>query len=129
MAPSGDVPDDVRALILRRVESPEFLDVLLLMHGSGDRALKPDEVAGRLRVDEVTASRALVSLRQAGILTVTIDEDAQYRYQPPPAAAETIDALVAHYRDRPQDVIDLIARRPQQKLKLFADAFRIRKDE
>jgi hypothetical protein len=129
MPPRSAIPEDVHSLILRSLESPAFLDVLLLLHDGPGRAWQAPDVAATLHLGEVEASRALVTLRQAGILAVTIGKDVAYSYRPQPETAQTIDALADHYRQEPQAVLDLIANRPRQKLRLFADAFRLRKRE
>jgi hypothetical protein len=122
------IPEDARLLIATRVDSLATLDVLGLVRTGGDREWTADDVAGALRLDVVSASRQLVALRQGGILTVTMGVDARYRYAPPAATAVAIDALVAAYVAHPLEVAELIAARPRNKLRLFADAFRIRKD-
>jgi hypothetical protein len=129
MLPPRDIPEDVSRLIARRLESPQFLEVLLLMHGTPSRSWTPDEIAVRLQLDETSTSCALVALRRAGILKVAIADSLQYSYQPPPSTADTVDALAALYEERPGDIIDLIASRPRQKLRIFADAFRFRRDD
>jgi hypothetical protein len=124
-----EISDDVRSLALRRLESPAFLDVLLLLRAGGARAWSPAEVVTALHLDEVEVSRALVTLRQAGILKAAIGEDVSYSFAPHPEVADTIAELARAYREQPQAILDLIATRPRHKLRLFADAFRLRSDE
>jgi DNA-binding MarR family transcriptional regulator len=129
--PSRDeLPESARSFLIQRIESPDFLEVLLLLHGGGERSWAPHEVRRAMDLDDVTVNRALVSLRQSGILKVTIDDhdDVQYFYRPSPEAANTVDAVAERYREDPRGILELIATRPRQKLRLFADAFRIRGD-
>ena len=124
-----EIPDEARLLVERRIASVEMLDVLLLVHDSPGRAWTAAEAARALGTSEVSASAQLVALRQSGILSVAMADDARYTYGPRPDLAAAVDALAAHFRDHPLDVADLIRSRPRQKLRMFADAFRLRKDE
>lgn len=123
------LPDDARLLVERRIDSIEMLDVLLLLHGNPRRPWTAAEAARALGTSEVAASAQLVALRQGGILSVEMTDDARYTYQPRPELAVAVDALAAHFHENPLEVAELIAARPKQKLRLFADAFRLRKDE
>jgi DNA-binding IclR family transcriptional regulator len=127
--PGHELPEDAKAFLTLRIESPEFLDVLELFRAAGERSWTPAQVAQAVGLDEVTVSRALVGLRQGGILKVSIDQDLHYTYQPSPAAAEAIDALLTGYHEDPRQVMELLATRPREKLRLFANAFRIRRDD
>jgi DNA-binding transcriptional ArsR family regulator len=127
--PGRELPDAAKAFLMRRIESPDFLDVLALLQAGGERSWTPDQIAQALDLDQVAISRALVALRQSGILKVAIDEDLHYRYAPSATAAEAVGALLARYREDPREIMELIATRPRQKLRIFADAFRIRRDD
>jgi hypothetical protein len=124
-----ELPEEARALLLRHIESAAFLDVLLLVQGGGDRSWTPAEIGRSLDLDEVTISRALVGLRQGGLLKVAITDDLHYRYAPAPDTARAVEALAEYYRDHPGEVMELLAARPPRSLRQFAAAFRLRKDE
>jgi hypothetical protein len=128
MTRSG-VPDEARLLVERRIDSMQMLDVLLLLHRSPERSWAASETARALGTSEVSASAQLVALRQGGILSVEMTDDARYTYQPRPELAAAVDALAAHFRENPLEVAELIASRPKHTLRIFADAFRLRKDE
>jgi hypothetical protein len=123
------IPDEARLLIERRIDSMEMLDVLLLLHDSPGREWTAAEAAAALGTGEVSASAHLVALRQSGILAVTMSDDARYSYRPRPELGAAVDALARHFREHPLEVAELIASRPKHKLRLFADAFRLRRDE
>jgi hypothetical protein len=53
------IPDEARLLVERRIHSMEMLDVLVLLHGSPDRAWTAAEAAAALGTDEVSASAQL----------------------------------------------------------------------
>jgi hypothetical protein len=124
-----ELPEEARALVMRHIESPAFLEVLLLFSGGGDRSWTPRDVGRARDLDEVTISRALVALRQGGLLKVTISDELHYRYAPPPDTARAVQALAEYHRDHPGKVVELILAGPPRSLRRFADAFRIRKDE
>ena len=105
------------------------MQVLLLLRDQPERRWTSPEVTEALRLDEASVSGALVRLRQLGFLTVELEGDARYRYAAAGDLASAVDDLRECYRTRPLDLAALIAARPQQRLRLFADAFRLRKDE
>lgn len=125
----GALPESVVRLVATRVESLEALRVLLLLRDQPDRTWTCQEVTDAVALDAASVSGALVRLRQRGLLTVELADDARYRYAATGDLGSAVDDLKECYRTRPLDLAALIASRPQQRLRLFADAFRLRKDE
>ena len=112
-----------------RVDSLEMMQVLFVLHDQQNRTWSSQEITADLGLDEAAVSGALVRLRQRGLLAVEMADDAKYRYAASGDLAEAVDQLRQCYRTRPLELAALIAARPQQRLRLFADAFRLRKDE
>jgi hypothetical protein len=64
-----------------------------------------------------------------GLASVAEGSPAQFRYEPRSAdLADAVQALARAYADRRVTVIGLIFAKPTDKIRSFADAFRIRKD-
>ena len=127
MGQRSTLPEPVQDLVARHVASIETMQVLLTLHAAPTRAWTSRDVAAATSLDEVAATRQLVILRQRGLLAVEMTDDAAYRYNAEGDLASAVDGLAQCFRARPLDVAALIASRPQHRLRLFADAFRLRR--
>ena len=129
MAPLGsDLPDECRAFILEHIGSVVQLEALLLLRRSG-QPWTVEALARELRVEPNGAIVPLTDLRRRGLLRRLRDPE---RFEYAPGTAETarcVDLLDAAYQDRRVTVINLIYSRPQDAIRSFADAFRLRPDE
>ncbi len=117
--------DDVLAFVATTIKSVWALELLLLMHRCGERGWQTDELVRELRASTVVVHDALGNLIGAGV--VVADEDTGFCYRP---ASEQLKAFVegaqALYRSKPLTVINAIATAPNEKLRIFADAFRLK---
>jgi hypothetical protein len=129
MTHHGSLPDAVQRLVATRIDSLEMMQVLLLLSDLPPRAWTSREAAESLGSDEVSVSGQLVRLRQRGLLAVQMSEDASYRYAASGDLALAVEQLRECARSRPLEVAALLATRPQQRLRHFADAFRMRRDK
>jgi hypothetical protein len=123
------IPAEVRQLIADHIDSVLQLEVLLLLLEHPQQEFTVDEVAKELRVDVAFVTEQLANLCQRGILSCTDGNAARYRYGPrTPELGRAIEGLREAYADRRVSVITLIFAKPVDKLRSFADAFRLRKD-
>jgi hypothetical protein len=125
------VSETVRSLIVERIDSVVQLELLLLLHANPARAWSAGDVAQELRIDPTWAGGQLGELVGHGLIAPASTEDPRtYRYAP--AAGSPLDAAVAQlardYAERRVTIITLIFSKPVDKLRSFADAFRLRKD-
>jgi len=121
---------DVRALIVERIDSVVQLEVLLLLQAAPDRAWSAADVAQQLRIDPSWASGQLAELAARGLLAPSSDVPDSYRYAPAaPELDRAVAQLVRDYAERRVTVITMIFSKPMDKLRSFADAFRLRKDK
>jgi hypothetical protein len=125
----GELPPSVQELVGARIDSLEMMQVLLVIREQPDRSWTLDMVRDASSMDEAAISGALVKLRQRGFLSVELAGDTRYRYAASGDLAAAVDDLRECYRTRPLDLAAFIASRPQKRLRLFADAFRLRKDD
>lgn len=116
---------DVLAFLGATVKSLWALEMLLLMRGSADRAWRTEELVAELRASAVAVGEALAVLASAGL--VASDDAGQFCYRP---ASGQLDSFVAEaqalYAVKPLAVINAIAAAPNEKLRIFADAFRLK---
>ena len=134
------IPARVKQLITEHVDSVMQLEVLLLLAGQGGQAARgwtAAELAQQLRVDPAWVDTTLRGLAATGLVTLT-DSGAsgaaaaaapEFRYAPRNAElAATVNELADAYAHRRVTVIGLIFAKPTDKIRSFADAFRLRKD-
>jgi hypothetical protein len=123
MARAG-VPTDVERFIADEVESVEQLEVLLLLRAAPDKEWTAHEVARALvsQVDSVADWLARMAVRN-----LLSQANGRYRFSPAtPEVARTIDALAESFAKYRVTVVGLIFSKPSERVRLFADAFRIR---
>ena len=126
MNPS-DVSDEARRLIAQHITSVEQLEILLLLRRHPERTWKVGEVGEQIRTSEASAAHRLTDLADRGLIVANGDG---YRYQPPSHEAErAIASLAEAYAERRYTVIDLIFSKPIDNLRVYADAFRFRRDD
>ena len=122
----------MQRLIAEHIDSVEQLEILLLLHKDSARAWSAEAVARELRVSPISAGDRLKELMRAGILVRVegVGSGAEYRYAPDsPKLAEAVNGLASAYTERRVTVINLIFSKPVDKIRTFADAFRLRKDD
>lgn len=104
-----------------------MLEVLLLMRRQPDRAWDARALTGELRSSPLVTSSSLAALIAAGLV---IEESAgTYRYRPARnELRDIVDRLAAAYAEYPFAVTQAVLHAPNDKVRLFADAFRIKKD-
>jgi hypothetical protein len=117
--------DDVLAFLSATVKSLWALELLLLMRRERTRAWQMRALVTELRASTVVVQDALGGLIGAGLAAE--DEAGSFCYRP---ASETLDSFVAEaqalYAAKPLAVINAIAAAPNEKLRIFADAFRLK---
>jgi hypothetical protein len=125
------IPPRVKQFITDHVESVMQLEVLLLLASQPGRAWNAADLAQQLRIDAGWVDAQIRNMAAAGI--VTLDESTpppQFHYDPRTAElAQTVQGLAHAYADRRVTVIGLIFSKPVDKIRSFADAFRLRKDK
>jgi hypothetical protein len=123
-----DITPQVRAFIADHIESVMQLEVLLLLSGRPDRPWTAAEAAQEMRIEAGWVEAQLKSMLVKGLLE-TAGAPSQYRYAPrTPELAKAVADLAKAYADRRVSVISLIFSHPLDKIRSFADAFRLRKD-
>ena len=126
----GPVPESVRDFVLAYIDSVVQLEMLLLLM-RGKKRWTATEVARELRIDPEGAAGQLAELTQKGLLTPT-NSSAEMGYQYAPSSRrlrELMDGLERAYEDRRVSIISLIYSKPSDTIRVFADAFRIRKED
>jgi hypothetical protein len=128
---AGEIPKHVERFISDHIDSVELIEVLLLVKRSRDREWTAQEVSERLYTSLRSAAHRLEALRASRLVAVREEgAHAHHRYEPADAAlGRAVDDLENVYAERRTRVINLIFSRPDDKIRTFADAFRIREDK
>ena len=122
---SEPVPDDVRNLILRHIDSVAQLEALLLLRAHPADRWPAGSIAGRLYAPEGEIVRALARLCADGFL---IREQETYRYECSAEKRERVDRLAEAYSRHLIPVTNLIHAKPRN-IRQFSDAFKFRTDD
>jgi hypothetical protein len=127
----SDIPKPVRDFVTEHIDSVLQLEVLLLLVAQPARWFTPDDVGTELRIEPRWVSSQLERLCAANVLTCNSDaRPASYRYDSTRTDQDAaVQGLAAAYAQRRVSVISLIFSKPVDRLRSFADAFRLRKDK
>ncbi len=114
---------EVLRFIRGTVSSVWTLELLLLVRREADREWTVESLTHELRSSVAIVSDVLLRLGSAGIVE---ERDGVYRYHPASAEIEAvITALAQSYAEFPFAVTQEIFAAPNDKIRLFADAFRL----
>ncbi len=127
---SAGLPEAVCRLIAEHIDSVEQLEVLLLLWRHPSRGWAPEAVARELRIEPASADKRLEDLERGGFLQCRDRACREYQYAPePPERDGLVRGLAEGYAERRVTVINLIFSKPVDRIRTFADAFRLRKDD
>jgi predicted ArsR family transcriptional regulator len=121
------ISEATQAFVADYIDSVLQLEVLLLLRARGDQPSSAEQISKELRIDAAWAAEQLQNLCNRSILVCTDEPVRMYRYQPTrDDLRHTVDDLAQAYADRRVAVVSLIYSKPMDKIRGFADAFRIR---
>ena len=124
------LPDAVRNLILSKIASVWQLEILLHLHAARPRFVRVSELGHALRIDDEPLLEQLRELHSRGLVVSQPEPAAAWAYNAAsPEQDQAVTELAGTYRNRPVSVISLIYSRPAEKIKTFADAFRLRQEK
>jgi len=124
------IPQNVRALITDFVDSVVHLEILLLISRNPQEAFSAEAVGKKLGIRPDWAEADLGVLASRGLLEASGEAPRVYRYAPRTEELRAaIGGLDLAYQQRRVSVINLIFAKPIDRLRDFADAFRLRKDK
>ena len=117
--------DDVLAFVQKSIKSVWALELLLLLRRDRQRFWPIGDLVRELRSSESAVEGALDSLRSTGF--VSTDAGELYRYGPGSAELDGIAARIeVIYAAKPMAVAKAIMSAPNDKLRIFADAFKLK---
>jgi hypothetical protein len=125
------LPDDVLQFLQSHIDSIEQLELLRVLGEHPAREWSDTELGGSVQVAGDTLEAHLAALHNRGMLSrIRRDEKYCWKYGPATADLEAkVRRLLEVYSQRPVTMIRLVYQRPASALRVFSDAFRLRKGE
>lgn len=122
---SEGISAPVRDFLLAHVDSIELLEVLLMLAGQPAATFSAEEISDHLRTAPQSATNRLRHLQKHGL--VTVQPGGRFGLQPGAALADTLRQVAAAYRERRVAVVTLIYSRPSDVVRVFSNAFVLKK--
>jgi hypothetical protein len=127
--PVDQFPPDLKRFIETHISSVAQLEALLLLRNQADKTWTAEEAAKALYTASDVVASQLSELHQRGLLALLQAPGPAFRYMPASAELEQlVNRLAEIYKERSVAVITLIYSQPVDKVRTFADAFRLRKE-
>lgn len=124
------LPDEVRRFIAANIRSVAQLELLLTLRAAPDRWFTAEEASRSLYMAEEPTVAQLSELEAGGLVTKDISNGPRYRYEPhDEQSLRLVDQLAALYHDRRLAITNAIYAGPTERIQIFSDAFRLRKDK
>jgi hypothetical protein len=117
------ISDQLSRFIAAHIVSIEQLEILLLLREHRGRAFSQEELNQVMKSSETSVRSRLADLQRRRLVA---REGTRFRYQPAPELEPVLAELASAYAERRYTVIDLIFGRSNDKLRVFADAFKVR---
>jgi hypothetical protein len=125
------LPEDVRQFLDTAIQSVDQLEILRLLGENPVRAWTADELAPEVQASPEVVAQDLTALQSRGL--IALEQGATgpvWRHGPhTPELEARLGRFLQLYRERPVSMIKAVYNRPDDVLRSFADAFRLRKKE
>jgi len=125
----SDLPPDVRDFLRQHIPTVMALEVLLHVRAH-DAVQTPGDVSRQVGGSVDAAISCLSGLERSGLVE-RLDDETELRYRYAPRTRELrrdVDAVADTYARRKVAVVSAIFSQPEDPLRSFSDAFRLRKD-
>lgn len=119
------LPADLAAFLQTTIKSVWALELLLLLRRHRDRRWRIEALIHELRASTAIVAAGLAALGTAGLVE---ESDACFGYRPATPELDLVAArLEQAYAQFPVAVTNAILAAPDHKMRIFADAFRLKK--
>ena len=125
--PTSSLPLDVKDILTNHIESVAQLEVLFLFLKNKETKWSVSQISKELRSSDASAAKQVTLLLRSGFIKAA--EDNCYVYSPvTEKIRDSVDNLYDVFQIKQVAVISFLYDKPNDKLKGFADAFKLRKD-
>jgi len=124
VGPEIATEDDIVSFVQGTINSLCALELLLLLRRERPRRYTLDQVVRELRSSQLAVTQALDRLQRSELIEDS--GEGAYRYQQGSAQLDVIcERLESLYARKPVKIVNAILGAPDEKLRTFADAFRL----
>jgi hypothetical protein len=125
-----DFPEELKVFIQESIPNVDGVELLLLMSSQPDRQWRVAEIIDEMRptlLAETAARKQLALFETRGL--VAHREADSYQYMPAtPQLDSVVRALTKVFNERPVTLVRMIYSLKDDKIRSFADAFKLKKD-
>lgn len=124
------ITDLVKKFINEYINSAVELEILLFFYNNTEKEWTVEDINQELRLSSVGAAQLLAELSSKGLIEVSGKDVLFYKYNPKNNyLGSAIRDLAKAYETHKYTLISLIYSKPNTDLQLFADAFKLKKQE
>ncbi len=124
-----DFPSDIKQFIADYIDTIAQLELLLLLRSEPAKAWTAEEAGSALYAASDVIALQMADLQSKRLLEAGGKENT-FVYRPANGElARLVDGLANLYKDRRVAVVTAVYTKPVDKIRSFADAFRLRKDK
>jgi hypothetical protein len=121
------LPQSVDRFLRGSLRSVWELELLLMLYAQRSRSWTADALVHDLRASIAIVGMALGTLQRLGLIARATDDS--YRYAPTsPELDRLVGELAQTFASSPASVTEAILSAPSSNIRIFADAFKIKKD-
>jgi hypothetical protein len=128
MDPAPTLPRDIQQFLSQHIRTVHELEIVLLLYDQPARAWPAPAVAEKLYIPPELAVERLESLAAANLARRQAAEGQGATYQACPEHSTFMEKLSHTYRERRITMISFIFSQPDETVRSFADAFKLRKE-
>jgi hypothetical protein len=126
----ADIPEEVRRFLREHISSLFQLELLLLLYEKKAQGWCAEDANRELHSGPELVRRQLEDFHSRGLVSRSEDSEVTYQYNPVTAELDhAVSAVAKVYKERRVSVTAFIYSSPVDNIRIFAEAFRIRKDE
>jgi hypothetical protein len=125
----SDLPEPLLLFIQSSVPTYQAAEVLLFFAAHPDRGFTPEEVVVGMRPVVITVPAAKEYTRLFAMRHLIVETDGRYRYGPSEELEPRNGELAHAYNEKPVTLVRAIHEIVDDRIRSFADAFNLRKDE
>ena len=126
-----DFPEDLRAFIRENIPDVDAAELLLLLARNRGRRYDIATIIEEIRptaVSESAVRKHLALFKERGLVVQMKEES--YQYHPVVEQLDPlVDALTRVYNERPVTMVRMIYALKDEKIRSFADAFKLKQDK
>ena len=120
------ISEGLKRFIKEKIQTVLRLEVLLLLHQKQSRSFTAAEVANELGFEKEAAKDQLTALEAIGVVVQSKTDKPKYRYHPlNTTLGSMVEQLAVGYSKQRVPILSVILADHPDRIRLFAEAFRI----